>query len=201
MDTLTFETFPPITRTYLIVSIVTNILCFLNFIKPMDLILNFECIFYHYNIWRLFSHIFFFGQVGIKAIFFILFFSRYSKALESSSFQGNSLVYFYFLFTGNSMMILLKLFVPEASYLGPGITFMVIYIWGKKNAQQQINLINLFYIRGSSLPLVLMLASWFMKQKTLKLDIMGIIAGHIYYFLEEIYPRINGGQKVLIPLS
>jgi len=165
----------------------------------MDLFLNFELIFDYWNIWRLFSHIFFFGQIGIRAVLYIFFFSRYSKALESSSFQGKGLVYLYLLFTGNSMMILLKLFVPEASFLGPGITFMVIYIWGKKNAQQQINLYNLLYIRGSSMPLILMLSSLFLKQKTLKLDIMGIIAGHIYYFLEEIYPRINGGQKVLKP--
>jgi hypothetical protein len=26
----------------------------------------------------------------------------------------------------------MKLFVKEATFLGPGITFMVVYIWGKK---------------------------------------------------------------------
>jgi len=44
-----------------------------------------------------------------------------------------------------------------------------------------------------------MFSGWFMKQKTLKLDIMGVIAGHLYYFLEEIYPRMNGGQKIIKP--
>jgi len=26
---------------------------------------------------------------------------------------------------------------------------------------------------------------------------MGVIAGHLYFYLEEIYPRLNGGQKIL----
>jgi len=199
MDSLSLNSFPPITRAYLIFSITANICCFINIIKPMDLFLNFQLVFYHLNLWRLFSHIFFFGKIGLKAIFYIFFFARYSKALESFSFHGKKFVYLYLLFTGNSMMLLLKLFVPEASFLGPGITFMIVYIWGKKNAQQQINLVNLLHIRGSSLPLILMFSGWFMKQKTLKLDIMGVIAGHLYYFLEEIYPRMNGGQKIIKP--
>jgi len=91
----------------------------------------------------------------------------------------------------------MKLFVKEATFLGPAITFMVVYIWGKKNAQQQINLVNLIHIKGSSLPLILMVSSWFLRQKTLKSDIMGVIAGHLYFYLEEIYPRLNGGQKIL----
>merc|ERR1712216_678187 len=105
--------------------------------------------------------------------------------------------YFYLLVTGNSLLLLMKLFVKEATFLGPGITFMIVYIWGKKNAQQQINLVNLLHIKGSSLPLILMVSSWFLRQKTLKSDIMGVVAGHLYFYLEEIYPRLNGGQKIL----
>jgi Derlin-2/3 len=94
-------------------------------------------------------------------------------------------------------LLLLKLFVPEAQFLGPALTNMIVYLWSKKNAQQQINLINILHIRGSSLPLILLLSSLFLKQKTLKFDIMGIIAGHIYYYLEEVYPRLSGGQKII----
>ena len=42
-----------------------------------------------------------------------------------------------------------------------------------------------------------MISSHFMRQKTLKLDLMGIIAGHLYYYLEEIYPRLSGGQTII----
>ena len=197
MDINSIRNFPPITRTYLIISILANFLCFAQIVKPIHLFLNFELIIYHFNWWRLFSHAFFFGQIGLKAFFYIFFFSRYSKALESYSFQGKKEDYLYLLIFGNSLMLLFKIFIAEAQFLGPGLTNMVVYLWGKKNAQQQINLINILHIRGSSLPFVLTLSSLLLKQKTLKLDLIGIIAGHFYYYLEEIYPRLNGGQKVL----
>lgn len=197
MDFQSIKDYPIITRFYLIISITVNILCFAQVIKPMHLFLNFELIIYHLNVWRIFSHIFFFGQIGIKAFFYIFFFSRYSKALEMYSFQGKKENYLYLLFFGNSIMVLFKIFIYEAQFLGPAITNMIVYLWGKKNAQQQINLINVLHIRGSSLPFVLTLSSLLLKQKTLKLDLLGIIAGHLFYYLEEIYPRLIGGQKIL----
>jgi len=197
MDFQSIKDFPPITRMYLILSILANIMCFAQIIKPIHLFLNFQLIIFHFNFWRLFSHAFFFGQIGIKAFFYIFFFSRYSKALEMYSFQGKKENYLYLLIFGNSIMILFKLFIYEAQFLGPAITNMIVYLWGKKNAQQQINLVNILHIRGSSLPFVLTLSSLVMKQKTLKLDLLGIIAGHLYYYLEEIYPRLIGGQKIL----
>jgi len=197
MDFQSIKDFPPITRVYLILSILANIMCFAQIIKPIHLFLNFQLIIFHYNFWRLFSHAFFFGQIGIKAFFYIFFFSRYSKALEMYSFQWKKENYLYLLIFGNSIMVLFKLFIYEAQFLGPAITNMIVYLWGKKNAQQQINLVNILHIRGSSLPFVLTLSSLAMKQKTLKLDLLGIIAGHLYYYLEEIYPRLIGGQKIL----
>lgn len=191
------NSFPPVTRAYLALSFITTFLCFSKVINGISLLVNFHLIIGHFNFWRLVSHLFYFGEIGIKSIFYIFFFSTYSKALESFSFQGRGFEYLYLLITGNSLILLMKLFVKEATFLGPAITFMVVYIWGKKNAQQQINLVNLIHIKGSSLPLILMVSSWFLRQKTLKSDIMGVIAGHLYFYLEEIYPRLNGGQKIL----
>jgi len=197
MDSDIINSFPPVTRGYLVLSFITNALCFSKIVNGISLLINFQLIIIHYNYWRIFSHLFYFGETGVKSIFYIFFFSRYSKALESFSFQGRGFEYLYLLLTGNSLLLLMKLFVREATFLGSGLTFMVVYIWGKKNAQQQINLVNLIHIKGSSLPLILMTSSWLLRQKTLKSDIMGVIAGHLYFYLEEIYPRLNGGQKIL----
>lgn len=29
-------------------------------------------------------------------------------------------------------------------------------------------------------------------------DLMGIGAGHLYFFLEDVYPQLEGGRRVLI---
>lgn len=165
MDLDFISSFPPVTRVYLLLSFVTNALCFSKIINGLSLLLNFQLIIQHYNFWRLFSHLFYFGETGIKSIFLYFFFFKILKSIGKFSFQGRGMEYLYLLLTGNSLLLLMKLFVREATFLGPGITFMVVYIWGKKNAQQQINLVNLIHIKGSSLPLILMVSSWFLRQK------------------------------------
>ena len=190
------NSYPHVTRAYLIISFISYFFCFAKLINGISLCINFELVLKHFNFWRLFSHLFYFGEPGILSFSYIFFFARYSSALEKINFQGRRLEYLYLLLTGNSLLLLMKLFVKEATFLGPGITFMVVTIWSKKNAQSQINLFNLITIKGSHLPLVLLFFNWLMRQKTIKLDIMGMIAGHIYFYLEEIYPRMNGGQKV-----
>mmetsp|Transcript_29445 Transcript_29445/g.66677 ORF Transcript_29445/g.66677 Transcript_29445/m.66677 type:complete len:202 (+) Transcript_29445:17-622(+) len=197
MDLDSILSYPPITKAFIFISLLFNAASFAKIYSGLDLLLNFELILNYHQYWRIFTHLFYFGQIGLKAFFYLFFFSRYSKALESLSFQNNAFEYLYLLILGNSFLMFLKLFVKEATFLGPGLTFMVVYLWGKKNSQQQINLINLIHIKGSSLPMILMASSWLLKQRTLKLDLMGVIAGHFYYYFSEVYPRFNGGQKIL----
>lgn len=198
MDQISFfENLPPVTKVFTYLTILFSFFCFLDFYDPMDVFLNFELVFKFCEIWRIFTNIFFFGPLGIKAFFYIFFFTRYSKALEIFSFQNRGEDYLYLLVTGNSIILLLKIFVPSANFLGPALTFMVVYIWGKKNAQQLVSLVDILHIKGSSLPFLLMISSHFMKQKTLKLDIMGMVAGHIFYYLEEVYPRLSGGHRII----
>mmetsp|Transcript_52630 Transcript_52630/g.124310 ORF Transcript_52630/g.124310 Transcript_52630/m.124310 type:complete len:198 (+) Transcript_52630:24-617(+) len=173
MDFSFLKSFPPVTRLYLSISVFANFLVFINLMDPMQIFLNFQLVFFNFDIWRLFSHAFFFGPTGVKTFFYIFFFSRYSNALESLSFQGRGADYLYLLFTGNSILVFLKLFVSDANFLGPSLTFMIVYIWGKKNSQNQINLLNMFHIKGSSLPLALMIASWFLGQKNFKIRSYG----------------------------
>jgi Derlin-2/3 len=198
MELNIFSSYPPVTRAYLIISFTANALFFTKTINALTTLFNFTLVIKHYNIWRIFSHLFFHGDPGVKSIFYIFFFSRYSKALESYAFQGRGFEYLYLLITGNTLLLFMKLFVKEVNFLGSGLTFMVVYLWGKKNAQQQINLVNMVHIKGSSLPFLLMISSLILRQKTIKSDMMGVIAGHLYFYLEEVYPRLNGGQKVLL---
>jgi len=132
MDIDSIKNYPPVTRTFVIISILFNIASFAKLFSGLDLLFNFELIIKHNQLWRIVTHLFYFGQIGLKAFFYLFFFSRYSKALESFSFQNKAYEYLYILILGNSFLIILKLFSREATFLGPGMTFMVVYLWGKK---------------------------------------------------------------------
>lgn len=68
------SSFPPVTRVYLLLSFIVNALCFSRIINGISLLLNLQLVVQHHNFWRLFSHLFYFGETGIKSIFYIFFF-------------------------------------------------------------------------------------------------------------------------------
>merc|ERR1711966_207452 len=76
MDLTFWKSFPPITRLYLSISVIANFLVFVNLMNPMQIFLNFQLVLFKLNIWRLYSHAFFFGRAGVKTFFYIFFLSR-----------------------------------------------------------------------------------------------------------------------------
>eukprot|EP01132_Coremiostelium_polycephalum_P009020 gene9020-11047_t len=74
-------------------------------------------------------------------------------------------------------------------FLAPSIAFMVVYVWSKRNPNMHISFLGLFTFSAPFLPWVI-LAIGYLFHQSLASDIMGIVAGHIYYYLEDVYPSI-----------
>ena len=58
------SSFPPVTRVYLLLSFIINALCFSKIINGISLLLNLQLVVQHHNFWRLFSHLFYFGETN-----------------------------------------------------------------------------------------------------------------------------------------
>lgn len=84
------------------------------------------------------------------------------------------------------------------------IAFMMVYIWGRspENSQTRMNLLGLFVFRAPYLAWVLLLFSVVLGNPV-ETDLLGIIPGHIYYFLEFVYPKVADirGWRVRKPLQ
>jgi hypothetical protein len=79
--------------------------------------------------------------------------------------------------------------------LGPSLVMMIIYLWSRKNPN--VTMSFMFGLRFLSFyfPWVLIGFNVLMGGLPL-LEIFGVIVGHIYYFLDEIYPN-TGGPRIL----
>jgi Derlin-2/3 len=118
-----------------------------------------------------------------------------------------------FLF-GGAIMITMALFV-NIVFLGSALTIMLVYVWGRRNPfvrfvfkQKKSFLMMVIYLwfrmsffgllnfQAPYLPWVLFTFSLLLGNSII-VDLMGIIVGHIYYFLEDIFPRQNGGFRIL----
>jgi len=77
---------------------------------------------------------------------------------------------------------------------------MMIYVWARRNPNVIINFLEIFQVRAAFLPYcIVMLMLLF--GSSLKYDLIGITAGHLYYYLEDVVPKLPETEdcKVLKP--
>ena len=108
-----------------------------------------------YKVWRLFTNFFFFGQFSLDFVFHMYFLIRYARSLEEGSFRGRTADFAYMLIIGATLMTFIAPFV-SIHFLGSSLSFMMIYIWGRRNRNVRMNLLGLFPFTASYLAYVRM---------------------------------------------
>jgi Derlin-2/3 len=83
-------------------------------------------------------------------------------------------------------------------FLGSSLTFMMVYVWGRRNSAVNMSFLGLFNFSAPYLPWVLLAFSWVLGSSPL-VDLLGIGAGHVYYFLSDVYPLMTGRRPLATP--
>jgi Derlin-2/3 len=95
---------------------------------------------------------------------------------------------------GATIMTILATSVNQFSkikFLGHPLAFMMVYIWGRspENAHVRMGFLGIFPFSAPYLPWVLLIFSMFIGNP-IETDLLGIVVGHLYYFLEFVYPVV-----------
>ncbi|XP_074641489.1 derlin-2-like [Tubulanus polymorphus] len=186
---------PPITRAYCTACVMTTLAVQLEVLTPFHLYFNPELIFEKGQLWRLVTNFTFFGTVGFNCLFHMIFLYRYCRMLEEGSFRGRTSDFVFMFLLGGTMMIVVGLFV-NIVFLGQAFTMMIVYIWSRRNPYVRMNFFGLMNFQAPYLPWVL-LAFSFLLGNVITVDLMGIAIGHIYFYLEDVFPEQPGGFKIL----
>ncbi|GLJ25618.1 hypothetical protein SUGI_0490770 [Cryptomeria japonica] len=199
---------PVITRSYLTAAIVTTVGCSLDIISPYHLYLNPTRVFKHYELWRFITNFFYFGKMDLDFLFHMFFLARYCKLLEENSFRGKTADFFYMLFFGATILTIVVLaggMIPYLSesfakllFLSNSLTFMMVYVWSKRNPFVHMSFLGLFTFTAPYLPWVLLGFSVLVGSSPW-VDLLGMVAGHAYYFLEDVYPNMTGRRLLKTP--
>lgn len=115
--------------------------------------------------------------------------------LEEHHFRNRTGDFFFMFIFGAALMIIIALFV-NLLFLGHALTIMLVYVWSRRNPLVRMNFFGLLNFQAPYLPWVLLGFSLLLGNAVL-VDLMGIAVGHMYYFLEDVFPRQPGGFKVL----
>lgn len=186
---------PPMTRTYTTACVLTTLAVQLDVITPFQIYFNPDLIFKHYQLWRLITNFLYFGPIGFNFLFNLIFTYRYCRMLEEGSFRGRLADFFFMFVFGGTIMTLVALFV-NLVFLGSAFTIMLVYVWSRRNPYVRMNFFGLMNFQAPYLPWVLLGFSLLLGNSII-VDIMGIAVGHVYYFLEDVFPQQQGGFKIL----
>jgi Derlin-2/3 len=179
---------PVISRLYFTGAFLTTAACAVDMISPYNLYFNWDLIFSQGQVWRLVTTYLFFGMFSVDFMFHMYFLVRYCRLLEEGDFRGRTANFLLFLIFGITMMTLVAPFV-SVNFLGSSLTFMMVYVWGRRNTDVRMSFLGVFTFNAPYLPWVMLTFSVLLGNPV-TMDVIGIMVGHTYYFLEYIYPVI-----------
>lgn len=93
-------------------------------------------------------------------------------------------------------MMLLVAPLVRTLIFGHSLTFMVLYVWARRNQHVRMSLFGLFNFNAPYLPWVMLLLSMLLGTSPTR-DLLGIAVGHIYFFAEDVLPRMVNGRRYL----
>jgi len=181
---------PVITRWYATLVVGTSILIALDVVSPFFLYFNSRLVLKG-EWWRLFTNFLYMGELGIDFIFHMFFLIRYSKSLEETSFRNRPADFLWLLVFGMIVLTAIAPFV-KVQFLGTSLNFMLVYLWSRRNPHVPLSFLGVFNFSAAYLPWVLMCFSVLIGSSPL-MDVLGMVAGHTYYFLEDVWPRSAAG--------
>ena len=195
-----FKTFyfriPPITRYYLTCVFITATIA--TYIKPLQMIiyyifLDYQLALNNFQIWRLFTNILFVGGFSTSFLFFLIMIYMRFKEVEQNSivlrvYAKFIMMLFYLLLFLNIINICsYKIFDIKPGFtLAQQLLLAFIYIDSKREPQKTINLYFL-PIKNALYPYALIVFN-IVSGAGIYDNIIGIIAGNIYYFLVDVLP-------------
>ena len=112
---------------------------------------------------------------GLDFFFHMFFLTKYSKSLEEDSFRRRSADFFWMLLFGAGLLLLAAPFV-NLQFLGSSLTFMLVYVWGRRHQYVQMSMMGLFNFTAPYLPWVLLGFSVLLGNSPVT-DLLGMMAG------------------------
>lgn len=185
--TQTMRTTPPLTKVMSLILVVLAFLVHINIISPLSLTYSFYYV-KKMQLWRLVTSFFYFEPFSVDVLLHVVFFFRYSKMLEESFMNASEYAY---LLMFCSALIFVCANVFRRSLLGNMLSSAITYIWTRRNRTTQVQLLGCILFPAFFLPFVVPVFSFFSERKVPFDEVMGIIVGHVYFYLRFVVKKFG----------
>ncbi|VYS64313.1 unnamed protein product [Arabidopsis thaliana] len=194
-----YNSLPPITKAYGTLCFFTTVATQLGLVAPVHIALIPELVLKQFQIWRLITNLFFLGGFSINFGIRLLMIARYGVQLEKGPFERRTADFLWMMIFGSFTLLVLSV-IPFfwTPFLGVSLVFMLLYLWSREFPNANISLYGLVTLKAFYLPWA-MLALDVIFGSPIMPDLLGIIAGHLYYFLTVLHPLATGKNYLKTP--
>uniref|UniRef100_A0A6B2G6A1 Derlin n=1 Tax=Myxobolus squamalis TaxID=59785 RepID=A0A6B2G6A1_MYXSQ len=192
---------PPVTKFWFLTTGLCSLFVKFGIIQYEYLYLSAKAIFTKFQIWRIPSSLLiipFSSGSAFKFLTDMYFIYNYSIRLETGAFASSKSDYLYMLLFNCTIIAIFGL-ILDVYFCADALIFSTIYVWAQLNADEIVNFWFGITLKAKNFPWVLLGVNAILFG-SFKLSLMGLLAGHLYYFLKYIYPRdLNGPQLLGTP--
>jgi Derlin-2/3 len=189
---------PYVTRFYLSVCFGSTLLSTLGLLNPQSLYLDFDLVWQRFQLWRLTTCFMFLGSFSFPFLMQLMILTNYSSRLEEDPFPGGggpTADYAFMLFFGAAVLWVVAFFMG-IPFLGTSLIFMIVYVWSRRNPTAPV---AIWGTGGVFKGMILVSEGDVLVGGSPMMDIFGVIAGHLYYFLLEVLPATKGWNLLQTP--
>ncbi|KAF3950318.1 hypothetical protein CMV_023912 [Castanea mollissima] len=191
-----YRSLPPVSKFYGVACLMTTSAYYLQLYNPYSIALFYGLVLKRFQVWRLITNFFFLGPFSFPFAFHLLMIARYGVSLERGPFDKRTADYVWmFVFGALSLLVMAAVPYLWSPFMGGSLVFMLVYVWSREFLNARISIYGLVSLKGFYLPYA-MLAVDLLLGNPLKPSILGMVVGHLYYFLTVLHP-LAGGKFIL----
>jgi len=189
-----YRSIPPITKAWFTAAVVVPLAGRFGIIHPYYMILNWDLFFTNCQIWRVVTCALYM-PTSFNYLITLYFIYNYSYLLEEGLFRGKPADYVFYLMFAWVSSAIMALALNE-NLLFDASMFVVLYLWCVVNKDEVVSFWFGTKFKAAHFPWVL-LAFRLILGSSIKNELIGICASHLYFFMKYKYPIDFGGRDML----
>ncbi|KAL4234371.1 Derlin 1 [Mactra antiquata] len=189
---------PQISKYWFTGSVVVPLVARFGLINPTYLILLSDAVIRKFQIWRPITAVFYYpisGPRGFHYLMNLYFLYSYSTRLETGIFDGKPAEYVFMLLF-NWLCLVIIGFAADLMLLMDPMILSVLYVWCQLNKDTVVSFWFGTRFKAMYLPWILLAFNMIVGGGGLQ-ELLGIIVGHVYFFLMFKYPQDFGGVRLI----
>lgn len=195
-----FRDIPLVTKFFTFSTLLLGFLITFSLISTESVLFDAINISTKFQVWRLITPFIFSGKFSFNFAMHLMILYENCRRYENNPYNtgaGGTTADFVFMLLFSMTILLVIAYIFQFLVLSESILYVIMYVWSRREPDAQLNIFG-FKFKAIYLPWVYLLIKLVMGQDMV-LPLIGIVVGHLYYFLADVVPMTYGRSVLKTP--